>query len=84
MVSEKLGHSSVAFTMDVYSHVVPGLQKMAARRIEMAIGDEAMRILGAEVDVERMSVKCWQNGLTTRQKRAELRLSRTGIEPVTC
>ncbi|MFC1915920.1 tyrosine recombinase XerC [Chloroflexota bacterium] len=55
IVKERLGHSSIAVTIDTYSHVVPGLQEMAARRIEVAIGDEAMRILGAEVDVERMS-----------------------------
>ena len=26
MVSERLGHASVAFTLDVYSHVMPGQQ----------------------------------------------------------
>lgn len=30
VISERLGHSSVALTMDVYSHVVPGLQENAA------------------------------------------------------
>lgn len=33
VVSERLGHASVAFTLDVYSHVVPGLQEDAAQRI---------------------------------------------------
>ena len=28
------GHSSVAITLDIYSHVLPGLQKAAARRFE--------------------------------------------------
>jgi integrase len=37
IVSERLGHSSVAFTMDVYSHVVPGLQETAAERFEQLI-----------------------------------------------
>jgi len=37
IVSERLGHSSVAFTMDVYSHVVPGLQEIAAERFEQLI-----------------------------------------------
>ena len=32
MVSEALGYSSVAFTLDVYSHLVPGLQRAAMRR----------------------------------------------------
>ena len=31
IVSERLGHSTVAFTLDTYSHVVPGLQEAAAK-----------------------------------------------------
>jgi len=34
IVSERLGHSSVAITLDTYSHVVPGLQEKAARQFE--------------------------------------------------
>jgi hypothetical protein len=30
VVSERLGHSSIAVTMDTYSHVLPGLQEEAA------------------------------------------------------
>ena len=30
VVSERLGHSSVAFTMTVYQHVMPGMQAQAA------------------------------------------------------
>jgi integrase len=30
IVQERLGHSSVAVTMDIYSHVLPGLQAAAA------------------------------------------------------
>jgi len=37
VVSERLGHSSVAFTMDVYSHVVPGLQETAAESFDQLI-----------------------------------------------
>ena len=33
VVSDRLGHSSVAFTLDVYSHVVPALQEEAAERV---------------------------------------------------
>ena len=29
VVSEALGHSSVAFTMDVYSHIIEGMQEDA-------------------------------------------------------
>ncbi|MCC6224801.1 MAG: hypothetical protein IT195_00165 [Microthrixaceae bacterium] len=31
VVSERLGHSSPAFTMTVYQHVIPGMQADAAR-----------------------------------------------------
>jgi integrase len=31
IVSERLGHATVAFTLDTYSHVAPGLQEAAAR-----------------------------------------------------
>ncbi|MEW6545421.1 MAG: tyrosine-type recombinase/integrase [Bacillota bacterium] len=34
VVSERLGHSSVALTLDVYSHVLPDTQKEAARAME--------------------------------------------------
>jgi integrase len=34
VVSEKLGHSNIAITMDTYSHVLPGLQEEAALVIE--------------------------------------------------
>jgi len=38
--SEMLGHSSVAFTLDVYSHVIPGIQKTAARRLDEVLEPE--------------------------------------------
>ena len=37
VVSERLGHSSVAFTMDVYGHLMPGMQEQAAERIDEAL-----------------------------------------------
>ena len=37
VVSERLGHSSVAFTMTVYQHVMPGLQAQAASTFEAAV-----------------------------------------------
>ena len=38
IVSEALGHSSTAFTMDTYSHVVPSMQRRAAEAIDEALG----------------------------------------------
>ena len=34
IVSEQLGHASVAFTLEVYSHVLPHMQEAAANKIE--------------------------------------------------
>lgn len=33
VVSERLGHSTGAFTLDVYSHVIEGLQEEAASTV---------------------------------------------------
>ena len=37
VISEALGHASVAFTMDVYSHIIEGMQSDA-----MALLDEVL------------------------------------------
>jgi integrase len=37
IVSEMLGHSSIAITLDTYSHVIPGLGEVAARAMEDAL-----------------------------------------------
>lgn len=34
VVSDRLAHASAAFTMDVYSHVLPGLQREAALKVD--------------------------------------------------
>lgn len=34
IVSERLGHSTVVLTMDVYSHVLPGMQAESARKLD--------------------------------------------------
>ena len=34
MVSERLGHSGIAITADLYSHVMPGLQREAAMQLD--------------------------------------------------
>jgi len=37
VVSERLGHDSVATTMDIYSHVLPDMQEKAALAIDAAL-----------------------------------------------
>ena len=37
IASERAGHASIAITMDVYSHAVPGLQEEAALLIDASL-----------------------------------------------
>jgi integrase len=39
IVSEMLGHSSIAITLDTYSHVIPGLGEVVASAMEDELGD---------------------------------------------
>jgi len=34
VVSERLGHTKVAFTLDRYGHVLPGMQEKASAKLE--------------------------------------------------
>ena len=34
IVSERLGHANISITLDIYSHVLPGLQEEAAEKLE--------------------------------------------------
>jgi integrase len=43
VASERLGHSKVGITLDLYSHVMPGMQEDAATQVDNAI---AMQKLG--------------------------------------
>ena len=46
VVSERLGHATVAFTLDVYSRVVPGLQEDAAQRIAALVDSSDRPLVG--------------------------------------
>ena len=41
IVQERLGHSSIAVTIDTYSHVVPELQEAAALRFDESLTKRA-------------------------------------------
>jgi integrase len=49
VVSERLGHSSVAITLDTYSHVLPGIQAVAALRF-----DEGLQRYAEKASSERV------------------------------
>ena len=38
IVQERLGHGSIAVTLDIYSHVVSGIQEAAAQRFDETLG----------------------------------------------
>ena len=43
VVSERLGHATPGFTIDIYQHVLPGMQADAARTFEhLIIGDDLL------------------------------------------
>ncbi len=37
IVQERLGHASIAITLDTYSHVTPGLQEAAAAQFDKLV-----------------------------------------------
>ena len=43
IAQERLGHSSIAVTMDIYSHVLPGMQEEAAKKVGDALGAAMVR-----------------------------------------
>jgi integrase len=43
IASERLGHSKVGITLDLYSHVLPGMQGEAATRVDALISDALQR-----------------------------------------
>jgi len=43
VVSERLGHSTVGITLDIYSHVLPGLQEDAAKKLHLSLGSAIQR-----------------------------------------
>ena len=42
VISEQLGHASVAFTLDVYSHVLPHMQDAAAEQVQALLFSNAV------------------------------------------
>ncbi|GAG37906.1 unnamed protein product, partial [marine sediment metagenome] len=52
VVSERLGHATVAFTLDIYSHVLPGLQEAAAEKFDRIFEEVANK--NSEDSVSKM------------------------------
>jgi len=43
IVQELLGHSSISVTMDVYSHVIPGLKQQAVSKLTELINSDGVK-----------------------------------------
>ena len=37
VVSERLGHSNIGITLDTYSHILPGIQEEAVRKLDVLL-----------------------------------------------
>ena len=59
VVSERLGHASVAITLDTYSHVLPGLQASAAAALDGLLAPEGCARSPAEAP---LAIR-WQEAL---------------------
>jgi integrase len=44
VISERLGHSKVSFTLDQYVHLLPGMQEEAASKIDAAMNSATLKI----------------------------------------
>lgn len=55
IVQEVLGHSAISVTMDIYSHVLPTMQKEAMNKLDKALTDEKKSNLLAEKKKENQA-----------------------------
>ena len=60
IVQERLGHGSIAVTLDIYSHVVSGLQEVAAQRFEGMLNKGALKSLSDTRFIVTDPSKCRQ------------------------
>ena len=37
VISERLGHSKVGFTLDIYGHILPGMEEEAAQKVDSGL-----------------------------------------------
>ena len=45
VVSERLGHANISITLDIYSHVLPGMQEEAAEKFDKLFEADASEML---------------------------------------
>jgi integrase len=57
IVSERLGHANIGITLDIYSHVLPGLQEAAAERFDKMLNEETANEENKRANVSKMLAK---------------------------
>jgi hypothetical protein len=77
VISERLGHATVAITLDVYSHVIPGMDELAATTVAgLILGDApANRTPNRPIDKPVTS----KPSSIERRKEVEARRSRSAV-----
>jgi len=58
VVQERLGHSSITTTLDIYSHTVPGMQKAAAERLDVLLPTSEEIANVGKMSAEMEEVEC--------------------------
>ena len=75
VVSERLGHASISITLDIYSHVLPGMQEAAAEKFdklfEVAVSENS------DTNVSKMLANQARNGAELLKNESERCGSRT-------
>jgi hypothetical protein len=57
-----MGHSKISVTLDIYSHVLPGLQEAAAERFDKMLEGKVKNEANAEGKIESVSKPLAENG----------------------
>jgi len=57
IVQERLGHSSISTTLDIYSHLLPGMDEAAARRFE-----EGLQVAADDISIENVAKLACKGG----------------------
>ncbi len=57
IVSERLGHASISITLDIYSHVLPGLQEEAADKFDSIFEVDNDNNKNSDPNVSKMLAK---------------------------
>jgi integrase len=52
VVQERLGHSKMSTTMDLYSHVMPSMQKDAVKKFDLALEPQEKPSIGVQSGVQ--------------------------------